>query len=92
MLLAALAAYVALAQAGVTAPAAPAQPAPREVEGVTVKAPEKDRMVCKSSQPIGSKLPVKTCVKKSELDASRAEAREFADEIARKPAWRPPER
>lgn len=69
--------------------AAEAPSPPKPVEGVTVKGPQGERMVCKTTRPTGSKLPVKTCRKASDLEAQRAQGRDFADELVAKPAWRP---
>ncbi|HEY8571512.1 hypothetical protein [Phenylobacterium sp.] len=92
MLLVLLAAATVLAQA----PAAQAQPpaaapASKEVEGVTVKAPEKDPLVCKTRQPLGSKVPKRTCSKKSELEQARHDSRENMEYLRRNrdPFYRP---
>jgi len=68
----ALAAAVALAQA-----AAPATGAPPAKSGPEAK----DPVICKSETPIGSRLPQKTCMLKSERDRLRRESRKRLEDI-----------
>lgn len=78
-----------LAQAGAP-PGAPAHQAsepttvaPAEVVAPEIQAaaPRKDPIVCKSETPIGSRLPQKTCMLKSERDRLRADARKRLEDI-----------
>ena len=96
MLLVAFAAAALLAQAAPTAP--PADPSataakPTEVAPVTVTGKEKDPQVCKMSQPLGSKVPKRTCTTKSELEQARHDSRENMEYLRRNrdPFWRPKE-
>ena len=47
-------------------------------------APEADPLVCRSETPIGSKLPVKTCVRKSERDRQKRDSQEALQLIQRR--------
>ncbi|WP_296597642.1 hypothetical protein [Phenylobacterium sp.] len=66
----ALAAGLILAQAADSA-APPAKSA----------APAKDPIVCRSEMPIGSRLPQKTCMPKSERDRLKRESRKRLEDI-----------
>jgi hypothetical protein len=94
MLLAVLAAWTLSAQAAPQA-AAPSTPAakPVEVAPVTVEGKGRDPMVCKSSQPLGSKVPKRTCQKKSEIEQVRQDSREAVEFLQRgkEPFYRPVE-
>jgi hypothetical protein len=93
-----LTALGALAMAGSagsepSAPSSPtsAAPAVAVVTGATVEgeAPlrgvkEADPLVCKSETPIGSKLPVKTCLRKSERDRQKRDSQEALQLIQRR--------
>lgn len=92
-----LAAATALA-AGSAAAQSPEPPAPAAVtpgpsvatnptvEGyVAPKAPkDPDPMVCRSETPIGSKLPVKVCVRKSDRDRQKQDSQEALQLIQRR--------
>ena len=60
-----------------TAPAAEAATPP-------AKAAPKDPLVCRSETPIGSKLPVKTCMLKSERDRQKQDSQEALQLIQRR--------
>jgi len=94
-----LAALGTLAMAGSAAsePSAPtspvsAAPATTVVTGTTVEGEtvaqqgvkEADPLVCRSETPIGSKLPVKHCVRKSERDRQKRESQEALQLIQRR--------
>ena len=57
------------------APSAPAIAAPAKTD---------DPMVCRSETPIGSKLPQRICVRKSERDRQRRESEEALQLIQRR--------
>lgn len=42
----------------------------------TVAKPADDPMVCRSETPIGSKLPKRTCIRKSERDRQKRESQD----------------
>ncbi|HEY0649774.1 hypothetical protein [Phenylobacterium sp.] len=74
-------------------PPAPASSAPASavvanptVEGyVAPKAPkDPDPLVCRSETPIGSKLPVKVCVRKSDRDRQKRDSQEALQLIQRR--------
>ena len=93
-----LTALAALAAAGPTAsePSAPSSPtsaAPTAtvVTGATVEGErplegvkDADPLVCRSETPIGSKLPVKTCLRKSERDRQKRDSQETLQLIQRR--------
>jgi len=95
-----LAALATLAMAGSAAsePSAPpasvsAAPASTVVTGTTVEGEtvaqqgggkQADPLVCKSETPIGSKLPVKHCVRKSERDRQERDSQEALQLIQRR--------
>jgi hypothetical protein len=93
-----LAALGTLAMAGPaasepSAPAAPvsAAPATATVTGTAVEGElpmkgvkEADPLVCRSETPIGSKLPVKHCVRKSERDRQKRDSQETLQLIQRR--------
>jgi hypothetical protein len=68
-----------------------ASPATTIVTGATVEGElplsgvkEPDPLVCKSETPIGSKLPVKHCVRKSERDRQKRDSQETLQLIQRR--------
>ena len=79
-----LLAALALQAAG-AAPAAAGAAAP--VQGVVVqpakaqKGGNKDELICKSENPMGSKIPVKKCYNKQEYQQRRLEERRALDRI-----------
>ena len=86
-------AALALAGAGAAEPSAPAAtPAPpavvsgASVEGAVLAKPvaEEDPVVCRSEIPIGSKLPVKVCVRKSDRDRQKRDSQEALQLIQRR--------
>ena len=97
MLLVAFAAAAVLAQAAAqTAP--PADPSaaarpPTDVAPVTVEGKPQDPLVCKMSQPLGSKVPKRTCMRKTEIEEARVEGRRVAEDLQRttEPFFRPKE-
>jgi hypothetical protein len=92
MSLIALAASVVLAQAA--APPAATLPAKAtEVAPITVTGKEKDPLVCKVSQPLGSKVPKRTCQRKSDMEQAQVQAREDVEYMQRttEPFFRPKE-
>jgi hypothetical protein len=70
--LATLAAAAVLAQAAAPATASPA---------MNASAATKDPVVCKSETPIGSRLPQKTCMLKSERERMRRESQKRLQDI-----------
>ena len=70
-MLVALAAAFVLAQAAVAAEAPAATQAP----------PARDPIVCKSETPIGSRLPQRSCMRKSERDRLQRESRKRLEDI-----------
>ena len=87
---------LAMAGSAVSEPSAPptpvsAAPATTVVTGTTVEGElplkgvkEADPLVCKSETPIGSKLPVKHCVRKSERDRQKLDSQESLQLIQRR--------
>jgi hypothetical protein len=74
-----------------SAPATTSAPATNVVSGATVEGElpmqgvkEPDPLVCKSETPIGSKLPVKHCVRKSERDRQKRDSQETLQLIQRR--------
>jgi parvulin-like peptidyl-prolyl isomerase len=85
-----IAAGALMAESAAAQPAAPA-PAPVVVANPTVegyappKAPkDPDPLVCRSETPIGSKLPVKVCVRKSDRDRQKQDSQEALQLIQRR--------
>jgi hypothetical protein len=72
-----------LALFALAAPASAAEPAPSAPLPLA-KAAEKDPLVCRSETPIGSKLPVKTCIRKSERDRQARDSQEALQLIQRR--------
>lgn len=72
-----LAVLIALALAAPeTAPAAPAAPATQAPAAAPPAAAADDPMVCRSETPIGTKLPKRTCIRKSERDRQKRESQD----------------
>ena len=73
------------------APASAAAPGPNVVSGASVEGAvlakpvaQEDPIVCRSETPIGSKLPVKVCVRKSERDRQKRDSQEALQLIQRR--------
>lgn len=82
---------VAAALAAGSVAAQPAEPVPVVVANPTVegyapaKAPkDPDPVVCRAETPIGSKLPVKVCVRKSDRDRQKQDSQEALQLIQRR--------
>jgi hypothetical protein len=90
VLIAALAGIVAQA---VPAPTPTAQAPELNPVTVTGKRAAQDPLICKVSAPMGSKIPSKTCIRKSEAEQVTRDARRFAEDIQTKqdPFFRPKE-
>jgi hypothetical protein len=73
MIVALLAATVLMADATTTPPAAPA------AQAQAAKKPEGEKMVCKSEQVIGSRLPIKKCRTAEQAAQEKQDAREQLD-------------
>jgi hypothetical protein len=65
-------------------PALVATPVITEGRIPTKAAAETDPLVCRSETPIGSKLPVKTCIRKSERDRQKRDSQEALQLIQRR--------
>jgi hypothetical protein len=66
------------------APAQAAEPtAPAAQPAQAAKPAEKDPLVCTSAKPMGSMLPIKTCVRKSERARQERDSREALQSIQR---------
>lgn len=83
-LLAGVCALAAWGQAAASPPAAVVTNAAVEGERPVTGAKDPDPLVCRSETPIGSKLPVKTCVRKSEHDRQKRESQEALQLIQRR--------
>ena len=86
-LIAALAA--SLAQAAPAATERTDPPSKGELESVTVtgKRSPQEQLVCKVTSPIGSKIPTKTCIRKSESEQGTRDARRFAEDLQLKDSF-----
>jgi hypothetical protein len=58
----------------------PAPPAPAEKPAPGQQADSPDKIVCRKEMPLGSKLPVTRCTKKSIADEERRRGREFVED------------
>ena len=58
-----------------------AQGTPAAEPAAKAAAPAKDPIVCRSETPIGSRLPQKTCMLKSERDRLKRESRKRLEDI-----------
>lgn len=90
-----VAGLLALAEPAATEPSAPSSspsaPPSAIVTGAAVEgelpvkgARDADPLVCRSETPIGSKLPVKTCIRKSARDRQKRESQETLQLIQRR--------
>lgn len=78
-----------------TAPAQAAPPPAAPTAGAPAATPTKaadDPLVCRSETPIGTKLPKRTCIRKSERDRQKRESREALELYQRRSDGPSPER
>ena len=80
-----VAALLALALAAPAADTSSAPPSPPATAAAPPAAkPADDPLICRSETPIGTKLPVKTCIRKSERDRQKRESQDALQLIQRR--------
>jgi hypothetical protein len=83
---------LALAAPAASDTAPPAAPPASGPATAPAKAVDDDPLVCRSETPIGTKLPKRTCIKKSERDRQKRESQEALQLYQRRSDGPSPER